>query len=326
MAHGLTQTDTMISVRETPWHGLGTVYDKPPTFIKAIEAAGLDYPVEKKALFTVRQADTQGSTYTLEDEAPAMAVVRTDTDEILSVVSPRYTVVENKAAFKPFEPLFKDGSLNIETAGTLFNGRRAWMLGKMQGDNITVVGDDEIKRYVLLANSFDGRFAIHVGFTPVRVVCNNTLSFAVNNGADKQLIKLWHKSNAHIRLEELAAGMDLANQCFIEVAKDYKTMAKKKLNGGALDDYIDAATKTIVQAKEGNTSKIKDRVIQLFETGAGNDMPKVRGTLWAAYNAVTEYVTHELGDAPDKRLDNLFFERGKRAITHAHIAAMRLAA
>ena len=154
MPAGITSSDSMFSVRETPWHGLGAVLDQPPaTIAEAIGASGLGWRVEKEPI-----AVDRGDVATAEDwweprceEMPGYyATVRQDTRAVLGIVGERYTIVQNAQAFKFVDQLL-GSSLHFETAGSLNGGRRVWVLATLP--DYIGVGGDPVRPYVLLMNS-----------------------------------------------------------------------------------------------------------------------------------------------------------------------------
>ena len=134
---------------------------------KRSSKAGLDWQVETEPLF-------RGN----GQEVKAQASVRTSDNRVLGVVGPRWTPLQNKDAFKVFEPLVDSGDMTLHTAGSLRNGERVWVLCQLNLDNSEIVKGDEIAKFALLSNGHDGKLAVHLGFTPIRVVCANTEAMA----------------------------------------------------------------------------------------------------------------------------------------------------
>src|SRR4051794_3662591 len=196
MAHNInrnmnTGKDAFFSVKEKAWHGLGKIVENYPTSEEAIAFAGLDYQVEKQSIFT---ADAQIKDY--------FATVRTDTKQVLGVVGSKYEVVQNKTAFTFFDSLVNDGNgIRYETAGALGNGERIFITAKMP-DIIKVGRRDEIEEHIFLTTSHDGSGSIMAAFTPVRIVCNNTLNMALKDHSNAVYIK--HTANAENKLKEAA--------------------------------------------------------------------------------------------------------------------------
>jgi phage/plasmid-like protein (TIGR03299 family) len=178
MSAGLTDTDTMFSVRKTPWHGLGAVLDQPPaTVAEAIEASGLGWSVAKRRLAIDCGSDLP-DVLRYRGFDGHYATVRQDTDEVLGVVGERYRIVQNHEAFAFVDQLL-GSSIHFETAGSLHGGRRVWVLATLP-DHVEVGGDD-VRPYVLLMNSHDGSTAVVAATTPIRVVCQNTLNWGLSN-------------------------------------------------------------------------------------------------------------------------------------------------
>ena len=153
--------ETMFSVRETPWHELGTIVNDAPTSEDALRISGLDWKVVQDDVFTDSGERITGYKANIRDTAR----------KILGVVSDRYKVVQNTDAFSFTDELLGQG-VRYETAGSLQDGRRVWLLARMPKEYIG--GSDEICPYLVFSNSHDGTGAVKVAITPVRVVCNNS--------------------------------------------------------------------------------------------------------------------------------------------------------
>ena len=152
MPAGITSSDSMFSVRETPWHGLGAVLDRPPaTIAEAIEASGLNWRVEREPIAVDRgDAATDWWEPRCEEIPGYYATVRQDTRTVLGIVGERYRIVQNEEAFQFVDQLL-GSSLHFETAGSLHGGRRVWVLATLP-EHIEV-GGDPVRPYVLLMNS-----------------------------------------------------------------------------------------------------------------------------------------------------------------------------
>ena len=175
MPAGITDSDSMFSVRETPWHGLGAVLERPPASVaEAIEASGLGWSVAKEPI-AIDRGETPGADWWTPrcEEIPGyFATVRQDTREVLGIVGERYRIVQNDEAFAFVDQLLGI-AIHFETAGSLHGGRRVWVLATLPEH--VEVGGDPVRPYVLLMNSHDGSTAVIAATTPIRVVCQNTL-------------------------------------------------------------------------------------------------------------------------------------------------------
>jgi phage/plasmid-like protein (TIGR03299 family) len=299
MAHEIEQ---MLYVGETPWHKLGKRFVEAPSLEDAIVAAGLDWKV------TTEPVLSQGG-----EILPALATRRSSDSRILGVVGPSYNPLQNTEAFEFFRPFIESGEAAIETAGSLRQGQRVFVLAKLKLDPMEVVKGDAVQKYVLLSNSHDGTLAVRVGFTPIRVVCANTMALAHDSKASK-LIRVRHTKNVVSNLEEIRNVMNLANAEFESTADQYRLLASKEINQADLEKYVKLvfnSNKKILEA-EGNVANINNKRIinavqPLFEKGRGNDLPGVKGTMWAAYNAVSEYLQYERGEDNQVRLDQMWF-------------------
>lgn len=308
MSHGLeiiNDEAQMFYRGKTPWHGLGRMIEQDQTLTseEAIVAAGLDWSVETKPLYLA-----DGTI------APSNAVVRTDRNEILGVVGKNYTPLQNTKAFEFFDKFVSSGQVTYEAAGSLKDGKKVWVLAKINRDPIVVAGNDIVNKYVLLSNGHDGLHSLRVGFTPIRVICANTEAMAINSEMSK-LLRVKHGVNIETNLDKIAEIMDIANAQFEATAEQYRFLASRQINSSDLEKFIKltfTGPKYMELEKEGLevNKRLIQKIIPLFEKGRGNDMPEIKGTAWAAYNAVTEYLQHEKGNSNDARLDSIWFGQG----------------
>jgi phage/plasmid-like protein (TIGR03299 family) len=327
MAH---EIENMMYVGETPWHGLGKAMIQPPKDVQeALEMGGLDWNVNSVPLFAHL---SEG----LHVQAPSNAIVRDSDNSILGVVGPNYQPVNNAEAFRFFDPAIENGFVDIETAGSLRAGKRVWMLAKIRDSTHDVVFGDPVSAYFLISNSHDGTLAVRVGFTSIRVVCQNTLSLAHHEGKGK-LIQVRHTKNVKTALDKMQEIVDWQRNTFAATVDQFKFLASVGCNELTLRKYVETvfekdmetdSSDSEVEGEEENKSldKLMDKIYPLFTDGKGNSNPKVSGTLWAAYNAVTEYQTWNRGRSTDNRLNSLWFGLNKKTNERAFDVAMSMAA
>lgn len=318
------EVESMMYVGEVPWHGLGKKLEQPPTPREAIVMAGLDWEVRTEPL----HMNVGGQ----QVSVPANATVRSTDNRVLGVVGPSYVPVQNVDAFDWFIPFIDEGLVTLETAGSLRGGKRVWILARVIDGTTDIVKGDPIERFVLLSNSHDGTLAVRAGFTATRVVCQNTLSYAHNSKASK-LLRIRHTKNANEALKTVRDIMNVANEEFEASVEQMRALARYRVDEKTVAEYVRKVFNPKVV--EGGANEEKDttssdrlvsKIVPLFESGRGNDLPGVQGTMWAAYNAVTEYLTHERGNDRDVRLDSQWFgdsaKLGMRALQVANKMAL----
>ena len=277
------EVETMMYTNEVPWHGLGQyVGDEPLRSRDAIIKAGLDWNVELQELYA-----GDGTEENLIGVPLHKAIVRPADNSILGVVGNRYQPVQNVEAFEFMDNLVNDGSMRYHTAGSLRGGRNVWLLG--QTGSFDVVPGDQVDKYLLLWNSHDGSSALKCLFTSVRVVCANTARVALANGS-MDGIKIHHTANIMNNLHQAKEVLGFANASFDIFEQNSKNLTTRQMNTQSLERFV---THLFPYPKEDVKSyaaeKARDQVTRLFEEGKGNDMVGVKGTRWAAFNAVTEY-------------------------------------
>jgi phage/plasmid-like protein (TIGR03299 family) len=309
--------ETMAFAGATPWHGLGTALDEADLYDwpKACEKSGLAWDVELVPLMT---ADNQAK---VENKA----VRRTSDGRILGVVGPRFTILQNRDAFKWFGPFLEAKEAALHTAGSLAQGSRVWVLAKMQRDPLVIVQGDEIEKFILLSHGHDGSLAVRCGFTPIRVVCQNTLSMAHGSAASK-LIRCKHTRDVHENLENIREVMNLANAEFEATAEEYRLLARKSINQADLTKYVKKVLR--VDDAEEVSTRTKNTIaaiVGLCESGRGNNLPSVSGTYWSSYNGVTEWLCYQRGRSQDSRLNSLWYGDSANLNRHALETALEMA-
>ena len=311
------QVETMAFFGQTPWHGLGTrlaeadLYD----WSKACVKSGLDWDVELTPLVT---ADTNA-------KVSHRGVRRKNDGRILGVVGPRYCALQNQDAFKWFQPFLDAKEAALNTAGSLCGGSRIWVLAKLNRDPLVIAPGDEVEKFILLSHGHDGSLAVRVGFSPIRVVCANTLALAHRADASK-LIRVRHSKSLHENLANIREVMNLANQEFEATAEQYRLLARKSINQDDLRRYVKRVLKVDDQATiSTRTANLMDEITGLFESGKGNTLPSIKGTYWSAYNGVSEWLGYQRGNSQQNRLNSLWFGDSANLNKHALQAALDMA-
>jgi len=306
----------MFYINEVPWHGLGTPLNKPATAQEAIQAAQLDWPVIKLPL-------TAGSKHIQVPDK--FAVVRKTgnlvqkTDPVLGVVGKDYTPLQNRDAFRFFDPIVGQNAAVYHTAGALGNGERVWILAKLPG-HIRVAGDDITEKYLLLSNSHDGKSSVTVKFTPVRVVCQNTLTLALDGSG----YRVPHHSDIHEKLNQAREMLGLINEKYADLEQTFQAMSRVKLDSHRLSEYLAAVYPDSAEPdKQALIKRDRDWSEYFFDQGKGNRMSGVAGSLWAGFNGVTEWIDHrKTRQNSNQRLNSAWFGESARIKSRAYSVAM----
>lgn len=308
MAHHLnynTQTErhSFFSVRQKAWHSLGTIVEDYPTSSQAIQHAGLDYNVEKRPIFTYDTENHHGDPETelLIPEVKVdgyFATVRSDTDEALGVVGKDYHVVQNVDAFSFFDSIVGGGDgIMYETAGALGRGERVFITAKLP-DYIRVGRNDLIEQYLFLTTSHNGSGSITAAFTPVRIVCQNTLNAAMRSNTNG--IKIKHTANAHDRLKQAHQLMGISTQLGQEMEQLFNHWAKVSITDKQVKKLVQLAMapnrETLDCIRNGKPfepsslfNNTVEKVLEFAQTSPSQQMETTKGNLFGVYNSVTGY-------------------------------------
>ena len=284
MAHDLATTNgrtAMFFCGETPWHRLGTKLDNPATAAEAIDAARLNYRADLTEMVT-------------RDGIPIpnrKAVIRGDTRSVLGVVGNNYVPIQNAECFSFLDAVVADGSIRYHTAGALGKGERIWMLARLPG-HIRVKGSDDItEKFLLLHNSHDGSSALRVFFTPIRVVCANTLSVAERSGRGHGLT-VRHQGDLSTKIRQAQTVLGLAEMFYDDMQFKVNLLADHHPTQSQLKNFFEALYPDMPEGENKRAAKIRSELFRLFEDGMGQDIPGIRHSSWAALHAVTEWVDH----------------------------------
>lgn len=270
--------ETMFSTRMKPWHGLGVVVEESPTSKDALRLAGLNWSVEQRPIQTVDGVPLNGF----------KANVRSTDKKVLGVVTDKYKIVQNDEAFAFTDALLGEG-ITYETAGSLQEGRKVWLLAKLPHKYL--ISGDEVTPYLVFSNSHDGSGAIKVAMTPVRVVCNNTLNLAL--AETKRCWSTIHTGNLSGKLQDAKQTLLHADAYMQGLAKAFEELRKVKLTDRKVMGYIDILlpeldnstpqqTKNIVRLKEDMKARYFD----------APDLKDVGKNGYRFINAVSDFATH----------------------------------
>ena len=295
MPAGITTTDGMAYVGRRPWHGLGTyVEGQAMTSAQAIEAASLDWEVVTEPVYR------GGDGTSLKEIANKRAIVRKDTDEVFGVFSDGYTPVQNREAFDLIDAVVGDGDATFHTVGSLFGGRRVWMLCKLQGD-YRLDNGEKLESFILLDNSHDGTAALRMRLTSVRVVCSNTLGAATSSRA---AFAAKHTSGIMARASDARDLLGL-NAAYMErLIEDANRIAEQAWSHAEMKDMtyklLDLDDDVAFDMQRGIKAPAASKMLDLFYIGEGNKGE----TRWDAFNAVTEYLDYSRGSRAVDSLDS----------------------
>lgn len=312
--------ESMFSVREVPWHGLGAVLKKHPKSIDdALEKSGLDWDVVQRPIYV--GTDDKGEVYRVEDEngdPKFLANMRTDTGDVLGIVTDRYTPVQNREAFSFLANLFGT-EMMFETAGSLMEGRRVWVMMKLP--DWVEVGGDPIGQYAFISNSHDGKSSVLCSLTPIRIVCMNTLGAAIRLAKGQNASRSYtirHLGNMSNKIAEARNVLDVTVNYYeqFKVVGDRLALAPvSEKRAKTMLEQMFPIDDSMKERAARNREEAREAVMSLFLTGQG-PVEKIRtgdtrpqnalGTAWAFYNAATEYADY----GRDERKEGGRFQRG----------------
>lgn len=299
MAHMI---ETMAYAGATPWHGLGKQVPADLSPEQMLKAADLDWTVQKIPAFS----KIDGSNINVG----VSALVRSTDNKVLDVVSNDWNPVQNHEAFQFFSEYCDAGDMEMNTAGSLRDGQIVWALAKVK-ESFELFKGDQVDSYLLFTNPHKFGQCIDVRFTPIRVVCNNTLTLALKEHSER-VVKKNHRTV--FDPSQVKEQLGIATE---KLAK-YKEMATflgaKRYTQDKLSEYFKEVFPVLVYNKEKGPqrkelSKSATRALEIIETQPGAEF--ARGSWWQAFNAVTYLTDHEIGKSADTRLQSAWFGANK---------------
>lgn len=313
MAHNINE-NRVFTVGKA-WHGLGTVVESEKTAKEAIILSKLDYNVKKTDLFT---NDKKLNSH--------VAIIREDNQDILGITTNKYQIVQNVDAFSFFDVVVGEGQAIYHSAGALGQGERIWILAKLPND-IFINNDDVVEKYLCLTNSHNGKSSLQMYFTPVRVVCQNTLNMSMSDA--KNGIALRHSGKIKNKIEEARQILGISINYYNQFESIIKGFENVDMQTDTLNRYFDTVL-SINDGEETSTRKEnqKDELLCLFENGKGQKLGN-KHSLWKAYNAVTEYVDHNrtiknIDKDGTNKLQSIWFGSGAKMKEKAYNQALAL--
>lgn len=319
MAHNLnfneqTGKHSFFSVNEKAWHGLGTIVTSYPTSTEALQFAGLDYEVIKLPNIHRRADETEHVSGT------SFFTYRKDTGAILGdKLGAEYKVVQNVDAFTFFDSIVGGDGILYETAGALGQGEKVFITAKLP-DYIKVGSDDLIEKYLFLTTSHDGSGSITAAFTPIRIVCQNTLSMALNNCSN--VFKIRHTESAQDRLKQAHKIMGISNKLTDELNDILNAWAKVKITDKQVMQLIQQAMapskEVLANIKKGAPDELSTcftNICQntfLYAMSSPTQQTKTtKGTLFGAYITVTGYFQNvKEFKTGEEKLNSILFGTG----------------
>lgn len=305
------QVESLAYTGKAPWHGIGTPVRGHVSPRRMQRAAQLDWEVEKRPLFylTSKRPAERESAKQLSGQ---FALVRKSDGQLLDIVKANWEPVQNREAFEFFHDFVRAGDMTMETAGSLANGKWVFALAKSGAAfRLSRAGRDVVESYVLFTNPHQYGRAVDIRFTPVRVVCHNTLSFALGQKDNRYRVSFGHR-----RRFPLAQAQALVRR-MAEQLEDYRLkaecLAAKRYEAQSLDRYFRQVFKPAIPPRNRPSDSLPltrnaARAIEVVERQPGHDLAP--GTWWNAFNAVTYLTDHEIGRSPETRLTTAWYGPG----------------
>jgi phage/plasmid-like protein (TIGR03299 family) len=297
MAH---EVETMAYAGEVPWHGLGVEVSNDLTPLQMMQKAGLDWRVEKVDAYV----DINGE----QVRTGQQALVRTSDATILTNVTDAWNPLQNEEAFDFFAEYVAAGDMEMHTAGSLRNGQMVWALAKVK-ESFDVFGDDRVDAYFLFSNPHQYGKSIDVRFTPIRVVCHNTLTMSLQQAADRS-VKVGHRQV--FDPDRVKADLGLAHEKFAKYKEMAQFLGSKRFTVESLISFYDevypSTSRTAEKVPATSVEELSRSARMCYDALETQPCAQYgEGTWWQAFNSVTYVTDHLQGRSAEQRLHNQWF-------------------
>lgn len=275
---------TAIGKRGLPWHKLGQNVVEAQTWQQAAQLAHLDYTVSKHQL----NSPLTGS---LID---AYGIFRDDNKNFLGTVGNVYEPIQISQAFDFVDTLLEaEKGAHYESAGALGDGERFWVLARVPY-TIQIAGtDDKHEAFMLFESSHDGTMSATAKLTTVRVVCQNTLTQALN-GSGMASVKIRHSSSGSAKLEAAKKMLTGVQQTVESLGEKLNTLARRKTTKEINLKIMESLFGADWRDSSRKQNQIKE-IAQLYSSNDHDAIPQIKGTAYNLLNAITEYTDHYKG-------------------------------
>jgi len=295
MSHNV---ETMAYAGEVPWHGLGVPVSNDMSAYEMMEAAQLNWSVKKQPMYFMPNQDKG---VLVEDK---MLLIREEDNMQLDVVGKNWHPVQNQEAFDFFYDWVEEGKMEMHTAGSLSNGKIVWILAKVN-ETFEVLKNDIVESYMLFTNPHSFGTSVNVRFTPIRVVCNNTLQLAL--GSNNNGIRLDHTKKFDPHLVRDTLGLATDSMKIYQHQATY--LASKHATGEQRDNYFkemfpmtdyEKDVKGYVRSKKAADAN------RLHNNGTpGSEFSK--DSWWDTFNTLTFMYDHKLGKSNASRIRSSWY-------------------
>lgn len=295
-------------MRQNIIHKIGVDIAGAMTALDALKKSGSEWDVKKVPIQTETGIKIPNK----------FAIVREDNNAPLGVVGNVFRPFQNKSAFSLFDETVKDKIVTLERAGCLGQGQMTWVLAKIPG-KVVIAKDDEVEKYILLVNRHDGKASFKVAFTPHRIVCSNAINIAMDKATSIHSIR--HSIGMNAKIEDVKQHILALNKMYEDFGESAKWLVQKQVNKITVDKFLNSIGFEEKEEKKDNDKEdARQQIVQLFESGKGNSTKEVKGSAWALFNGLVEYVdffrgtrkTEDVNVSNNQRAKSMLFGSGQK--------------
>ena len=305
--------ETMAYAGEKPWHGIGTQVSDELMPLEMLKSAKLDWTVEKKNVYFEHEGRY------IQASQKNHVLVRSDNQMVLGPAGPEYVCFQNAEVIDFYTKFCKAGHMKMETMGSLNEGRHIFALAKLK-DYFVIKGDDKTDAYLLISHPHEWGKADKFLFTPIRVVCQNTLTMALGKNSHQYRVPHIQPFNDDIKLK-VEEALGICSQQLKELKVRAEHLSGVQYKEKSLQEYVAKLYQPELVGKKDILGNFRPTADDVY-TAITSRQPRIKathGTWWEAFNGVTWYIDHESGRDRGKALESAWFG-GKASIKREALA------
>ena len=283
------------------WYMSHQFKEKPKTAREAIEMAGLNWEVGKTAVNFTTEGGSIASDRVWTDGGKTIAfpykfvTYRKDNNQPLGIVGSDYHVVQNNTVFDFIDPIIADGSVEYYGGGEFNYGKFVWLQLRLTGKQIDLGQNDQVEKYILLLNSHNCFYKLTVMFTPIRIVCQNTLNVAISVAKKREsgIVSIKHCKFMTDKIEEAKKVMNVAVDHYSQIEEKYRRMTMRRMSRTDLINYANNVVNLTKNDVKSNVSVKINKAEAIINAAYGSPgSEKFPASLWNAYNGAVYYADY----------------------------------
>ena len=272
--------------RQPAWHQLGTTVDADLTVDEALDLSYLSgWNVRTEPLTALTSEGImllEGHQVILRDNPVSGAA------EPIAPIGSSYVTVQNEELAAFVANITDNSELVVDACGSLKGGARVFITLRTP-DTIKLGGVDEAQPYLLVASGHDGGMAVHVQATTVRVVCQNTLSWAMGTLSEPRFTVRHTGATIEGKVEQARQALSLTHEANDAMDKLVAELLATPFAPKQYEAVVNGLFPEDPKLSKGGATRRANARDELWSLWSAPTQDNIKGSAWGAVQAVTEY-------------------------------------